>query len=220
MLNLALACGRIGKRLDCAINHVLAQGLSMTGNTRTAVDVHDLETHRQALFKFAMLQLRNETYAEDCVQETLIAAIQGAERFSGGSSVRTWLVGILKHKIIDHFRKASREQQPDAHDEETSLDDFDALFKQDGHFIDEPCAWANPEDALSQSRFFEVLERCMEGLPKNTARVFVLREVMGTDTDEICKELSITSNNCWVLLYRARMALRECLQQRWFGARV
>ena len=220
MLNLALACGRIGKRLDCAINQVLVQGLSMAGNTTTAVDIHDLETHRQALFKFAMLQLRNETYAEDCVQETLIAAIQGAERFSGGSSVRTWLVGILKHKIIDHFRKTSREQQSDAHDEETSLDDFDALFKQDGHFIDEPCAWANPEDALSQSRFFEVLERCMEGLPKNTARVFILREVMGTDTDEICKELSITSNNCWVLLYRARMALRECLQQRWFGAQA
>ena len=184
----------------------------------TTIEVRELESHRQALYKFALLQLRNETHAEDCVQETLMAAIQGAARFSGGSSVRTWLVGILKHKIIDHFRKASRENQLDANDEETSLDDFDALFKEDGHFIDEPCAWANPEDALAQSRFFEVLERCMEGLPKNTARVFMLREVMGTDTDEICAELSITANNCWVLLYRARMALRECLQQRWFGA--
>lgn len=182
------------------------------------VDIGDLESHRPALYKFAMLQLRNETHAEDCVQETLIAAIQGAARFSGGSSVRTWLVGILKHKIIDHFRRASREQQFDADDGETSLDDFDPLFKEDGHFIDEPCAWANPEDALSQSRFFEVLEGCMENLPKNTARVFMLREVLGTDTDEICAELSITANNCWVLLYRARMALRECLQQRWFGS--
>jgi RNA polymerase sigma-70 factor (ECF subfamily) len=190
----------------------------MTSPASTAIDIRELDTHRQALFKFAMLQLRNETHAEDCVQETLVAAIQGAKRFSGGSSVRTWLVGILKHKIIDHFRKASREQQFDAGDEETSLDDFDGLFKEDGHFIDEPAAWANPEAALSQSRFFEVLDGCMEGLPKNTARVFMLREVMGTDTDEICKELSITSNNCWVLLYRARMALRTCLQQRWFGA--
>ena len=99
-----------------------------------------------------------------------------------------------------------------------SFDEFDGLFKEDGHFIDPPAAWADPEDALSQSEFFEVMERCMEGLPKNTARVFVLREVLGTDTAEICTELSITSNNCWVLLYRARMALRECLQQRWFGA--
>ena len=182
-----------------------------------SIEVRDLETHRQALFKFAMLQLRNEAHAEDAVQETMVAAIQGAERFAGDSSVRTWLIGILKHKIIDHFRKASREQPLDPGNDETSLDDFDGLFKEDGHFIDEPCAWANPEQALSQSKFFEVLERCMEGLPKNTARVFTMREVMGSDTDEICRELSITANNCWVLLYRARMALRSCLEQRWFG---
>lgn len=183
-----------------------------------AVDVRDLESHRQALYKFAMLQLRDESRAEDAVQETLMAAIQGANRFSGGSSVRTWLIGILKHKIIDHFRKASREEPLTTDNEESSVDEFDVLFKDDGHFIDPPAAWTNPEAALDQSEFFEVMERCMQALPKNTARVFMLREIMGTDTDEICKELSITSNNCWVLLYRARMALRECLQQRWFGA--
>lgn len=182
-----------------------------------SIEVRDLETHRQALFKFAMLQLRNEAHAEDAVQETMVAAIQGAERFAGDSSVRTWLIGILKHKIIDHFRKAGREQPLDPGNDETSLDDFEVLFKEDGHFIDEPCAWDNPEQALSQSKFFEVLERCMEGLPKNTARVFMMREVMGSGTDEICRELSITANNCWVLLYRARMALRSCLEQRWFG---
>ena len=190
----------------------------MPPNPSTAFDISELENHRQALYKFAILQLRDESRAEDAVQETLVAAIQGAANFSGGSSVRTWLVGLLKHKIIDHFRRASREQPLTANNDETSLDDFDGLFKEDGHFIDEPCAWANPEDALAQAEFFEVIERCMEDLPKNTARVFVLREVMGTDTDEICAELSITANNCWVLLYRARMALRECLQQRWFGA--
>jgi RNA polymerase sigma-70 factor (ECF subfamily) len=191
----------------------------VTGTTIT-VDIHALEDHRQALYKFAMVQLRDESRSEDAVQETLVAAIQGAKNFSGGSSVRTWLIGILKHKIIDHFRKASREQSLDTGDDETQLDDIDALYKEDGHLIEPPCAWANPEDALSQAKFFEVLERCMEGLPKNTARVFMLREVMGTDTDEICRELSITSNNCWVLLYRARMTLRECLQQRWFGEAV
>lgn len=188
----------------------------MAVRSTQAIDPRELESHRTALYKFAMLQLRNETYAEDCVQETMIAALQGAARFSGNSSVRTWLVGILKHKIIDHFRKAGREQQLAGDDGETSLDDFDALFKEDGHFIDPPRPWANPEESLSQAKFFEVLQGCMEGLPKNTARVFMLREVMGTDTDEICRELSITSNNCWVLLYRARMALRECLQKRWF----
>ena len=124
----------------------------MASSASGAIDIRELETHRQALYKFAMLQLRNETYAEDCVQETMVAAIQGAARFSGGSSPRTWLIGILKHKIIDHFRKAGREQPLDPGDDETSLDDFDVLFKEDGHFIDEPRAWADPEQALSQSK--------------------------------------------------------------------
>lgn len=179
--------------------------------------MQELETHRRALYKFAMVQLRNETYAEDCVQEALTAAIQGAARFSGDSSVRTWLIGILKHKILDHFRRASREEALIVDDEELSLDDFDALFKEDGHHATPPNAWANPEQALTQRQFFEVLERCLSGLPKNTARVFEMREVMGLGIDEICAELSITATNCSVLIYRARMSLRECLEQRWFG---
>lgn len=180
-------------------------------------ELGEIETHRRAMFKFAMLQLRDETLAEDCVQEALTAAVQSAERYAGQSSVRTWLIGILKHKILDHFRKASREQAYTVGDDETSLEDFDALFLEDGHYADPPAAWANPEQALSESEFFEVLEACMERLPKNTARVFKMREVMGLEISEICKELSITANNCWVLVYRARMVLRECLEMRWFG---
>jgi RNA polymerase sigma-70 factor (ECF subfamily) len=179
--------------------------------------MQEFETHRRALYKFAMVQLRNETYAEDCVQEALAAAIQGAGRFAGGSSVRTWLIGILKHKILDHFRRASREESLTVPDEELSLDDFDALFKEDGHHATPPGAWANPEQALTQREFFEVLERCMSGLPRNTARVFELREMMGLRIDEICAELEITPTNCSVLMYRARMSLRECLEQRWFA---
>ena len=180
------------------------------------IPIGELESHRPALFKFALLQLRDESHAEDCVQEALAAAIQGADRFAGGSSVRTWLIGILKHKILDHFRKAGREQTLSASDDETSLDDIDALFKEDGHYVEPPAPWANPEQALSQSEFFEVLERCLQALPQVTARVFTLREVMGVSTEEICSEFAITSNNCWVLIYRARMSLRECLEKRWF----
>jgi RNA polymerase sigma-70 factor (ECF subfamily) len=180
--------------------------------------IDDLETHRRAMFKFALLQLRNETHAEDCVQEALTAAIQSASGFAGNSSVRTWLIGILKHKILDHFRKAGREQLFSASEDETSLDDFDALFLPDGHFVDPPTQWANPEHALSQTEFFEVLERCLQALPQVTARVFTLREVMGVSTQEICAEFGITSGNCWVLIYRARMSLRECLEKRWFEA--
>jgi RNA polymerase sigma-70 factor (ECF subfamily) len=193
----------------------------MARTATPAARIADLEKHRRAMLKFAMLQLRNEAHAEDCVQDALTAAIQSADRFAGDSSVRTWLIGILKHKILDHFRRTKREQAFTGSEEESTLDDLDGLFAGDGHFLSPPAAWGNPEQALSQNEFFEVLERCMENLPKLTARVFVMREVMGVTTEEICEQLAITSNNCWVLIYRARMSLRECLEKRWFaeGAR-
>ena len=165
-----------------------------------------------------MAQLRDETHAEDCVQETLSAAIQNSERYAGQSSVRTWLIGILKHKILDHHRRTSRERTVSLTDDETSLEDFEVLFKEDGHYVEPPAAWADPEQALTQREFFEVLEACMDKLPKTTALVFRMREIMGIDIEDICRELAITANNCWVLLYRARMSLRQCLEQRWFAA--
>jgi RNA polymerase sigma-70 factor (ECF subfamily) len=186
---------------------------------RPGVDPLEIEKHRPQLVKFAMLQLRNATSAEDVVQETLLAALQSASSFAGQSSVKTWLVGILKHKIIDLIRKQSREQPLESASDETDIEDLqDAVYRQDGHFREDPADWGNPEAALNQRKFFEVLERCMEGLPKKTARAFMMREVMGLETDEICKELAISTSNCWVLLYRARMALRECLEGRWFAA--
>jgi len=191
----------------------------------TSVEALELDKHRPHLIKFAMGQLRNATYAEDVVQETLVAAVQGAERFAGQSSVRTWLIGILKHKITDHYRRQSREAPLLDLDQETSLEDLDARFQPDGHFIENPAHvpgsdWGDPEATFSRSQFFEVLEECMARLPPNTARVFNMREIMGMETNEICKELGITATNAWVMLYRARTSLRECLQAKWFaGAR-
>jgi len=174
----------------------------------------ELEQTRPYLMRFALLQLRNETAAEDAVQETMLAALQGASRFAGQSSLKTWLVGILKHKIIDHLRRQAKEPQS----YEATYEDFDSLFEEDGHWSEAPGDWGRPEDALEQKEFFKVLELCMEALPAATARVFMMREWLGLDTDEICKELKITATNCWVVLYRARMGLRACLEKRWFGA--
>ena len=180
----------------------------------------ELERHRPQLLRFALLQLRDAGAAEDAVQETLLAALQGASGFAGQSSVKTWLVGILKHKIIDHRRRSGRERPLSdlaAQDSETSLEDFDALFAADGHWAEPPADWGDPGRAFQQSRFFEALQRCVDMLPAKTGQAFLMREVMGLETTEICKELRISSSNCWVMLYRARMSLKLCLEQSWGG---
>ena len=180
----------------------------------------EIETHRRYLLRVAQLQLRDGDLAEDVVQDTLVAALAGAAAFDGRSSLRTWLTGILKHKIVDAIRRKQKAPVPLASlvGDEGSLDDFDALFKSSGAWADPPGDWGDPEASLGRREFFDVLELCLEKLPPQTGRVFVMREVMELESDEICKELGITANNLWVILYRARMALRLCLEQRWFGA--
>lgn len=178
-----------------------------------------LQTHRAYLLRVAQLQLRDTALSEDVVQDTLVAALQGEAGFSGKSSLKTWLTGILKHKIVDAIRQRSRAPAFASLEEECRIDDFDALFDDTGHWENPPADWGgDPESQLSQQQFFEVMQLCLENLPPNTARAFMMREVMELDADEICQQLTITSNNLWVILYRARMALRECLERRWFAA--
>ena len=176
-----------------------------------------IHSHRGYLLRVAALQLRNDELAEDVVQDTLLAALQGKAGFSGRSSLKTWLTGILKHKIVDAIRKKVREPVTAPLEEESQLDDFDALFDGVGHWANPPANWGDPEAELSRREFFDVVEFCLDKLPPNTARVFMMREVMELDGPEICKELSITSTNLWVILYRARVALRLCLEQHWFA---
>jgi RNA polymerase sigma-70 factor, ECF subfamily len=177
-----------------------------------------IQGHRSYLLRVAVLQLRDTDLAEDVVQDTLLAALQGEAGFSGRSSLKTWLTGILKHKIVDAIRKKAREPARSTLDEESRIDDFDALFDETGHWESPPSSdWGDPEVQLARAQFFDIVEFCLDKLPPNTARVFMMREVMELDAGEICKELSITSTNLWVILYRARVALRLCLEQHWFA---
>ena len=176
----------------------------------------EVEALRPYLLRYASLQLRNADAAEDAVQEALLAALAAEASYEGRASLRTWLTGILKHKIVDAIRRARREAPLEA---EESAAEFDALFDQRGHWNEHPSPWEDPDGALQQKQFLAALEACLKALPARTSQVFLMREHLGVETAEICKELGLTSTHCWVLLYRARMALRECLQKTWFAAR-
>ncbi|OGA01561.1 MAG: hypothetical protein A3I00_00880 [Betaproteobacteria bacterium RIFCSPLOWO2_02_FULL_64_12] len=189
----------------------------MSQPTKPAIDPSDLDEHRPYLVKYAMLQLRDKDVAEDLVQETFLAALTAAGRFSGGSSVRTWLTAILIHKMGDHRRRAGREISIDAIAENEGVDDIESLFQANGRYVEMPKSWGNPEAALTERRFFEALELCVQGLTTAAAQAFLLRELMGFEIDDICKEINVSATNCSVLLYRARMRLRACLETRWFA---
>jgi RNA polymerase sigma-70 factor (ECF subfamily) len=176
----------------------------------------ELQAARPYLLRYATFQLRDPALAEDVVQETLLAALDNPSQFSGRSAFRTWLVGILRHKIIDVIRKHSREQSLDVSGGASDADALDEMFEPDGHWRDFPSDWGNPEECFENKKFWEIFERCLEAMPARTARAFMMREVMELSSEDICKELAIAPTNLWVLLHRARLSLRGCLEARWF----
>lgn len=175
-----------------------------------------LERLRPSLLAFARLQLRNDAWAEDVVADTVLAILEKPDAFGGRSAFKTWAIGILKHKIIDRLRSGQREVQLVPADGENEADALEALFDRSGHVVDPPPAWGDPDACLEQRQFFDVLQLCVDKLPPALGRVFMMREWLELETEAICKELGITPSNCWVMLYRARMRLRECLQLNWF----
>lgn len=178
-----------------------------------------LVEHRSYLLRFARLQLRNETWAEDAVSETVLAALAKPQSFDNRSQLKTWLVGILKHKVIDMLRLHRREVSGlDCADDDADTDPLEYLgFKADGHFSQAPAEWGNPEQQLNSRQFFEVLDACATKLPAAQGRLFLMREWLELSSEEICKELALTPTNLYVQLHRARLRLRECLELNWFA---
>jgi RNA polymerase sigma-70 factor (ECF subfamily) len=175
---------------------------------------------RPLLLKLARLQLRNESWAEDVVSETMLAAIEQSKSFEARSKMRTWVIGILKHKIVDQLRRQMREVSIEAQIESGEIEDFDELFKEDGRRLHPVQNWGDPEELLSRQEFFEVLQACVDGLPSSLGRIFLMREWLEYETPQICKELNITATNCHVMLFRARMRLRECIELKWDRSKV
>jgi RNA polymerase sigma-70 factor (TIGR02943 family) len=175
---------------------------------------------RPYLLKFARLQLRNSDWAEDAVSDTVLAALSRPQAFAARSQLKTWLVGILKHKIVDVLRLHQREVCVSATPEDEAADPLDHMaFRHDGHFAERPADWGNPEQDLGRRQFFAILEACTEKLPPVQGRLFLMREWLELDSEEICKTLAITPTNLYVQLHRARLRLRECLELNWLTAR-
>ena len=182
-----------------------------------------IEGEHAYMMRFAMAKLRDAEAAEEAVQEALVSALSAIDSFAGDSSLQTWLTSILKFKVVDFQRRMTRTRErfatspTNADDGDGQGDWMDQLFDETGHWRAECGNWALPEAAHEQQIFFATFEKCMDKLPKTTARVFFQREVTGEHTADICKGEGISSSNCWVLLHRARVGLRECLETNWFG---
>ena len=178
---------------------------------------HQVAESRPYLMRFARLQLRNDAWAEDCVSETLIAALNKPQAFGSRSQLKTWLVGILKHKVLDTLRERRREVTLADDDGDGSAELDALLFKADGHYAQAPAEWGDPEQDLSSAQFLAILDACIERMPTMMGRIFLMREWLEMSTEDICKELALSSTNLFVQLHRARLRLRECLQVQWFG---
>jgi RNA polymerase sigma-70 factor, ECF subfamily len=207
---ITLKLGRIVSLWD---NRILMSNTSTTDK----VDADEIAALHHDMLRFARLQLRDEQAAEDAVQEAIAAALTSQQQYAGRSKLKTWVFSILRNKIIDLIRDKAR-HPTQSYDEEID-NSIDAQFNQRGHWRKEqsPGGWAKPEQNLEDEQFWRVFEACMDYLPENTARVFMMREMLGLETAEICIELAISESNCWVILHRARSKLRLCLTENWFA---
>lgn len=177
------------------------------------------------LYAFALARVRDKAVAEDLVQETFLAALSAANSYSGKSTEKTWLTGILKHKIYDYYRR--QQSAVGLTSEETDLSGYDYLFERDdewnGHWNARyaPADWYaksdNPARAIEESEFQMVLSSCLMGLPERIANAFVMREMDGLTSEQVCSLLMISPNNFWVMMHRARLHLRRCVEVNWFN---
>lgn len=168
------------------------------------------------LYRFALARIKDQAVAEDLVQETFLAALHARKNFKGHSAVKTWLSAILKHKVLDYLRKKIRERT--INDTDTITETVDGFFHKNGSWKIRPEKWnLDPSKIYEQREFMDTFFRCLAELPDRLSKAFVLREMEGYSTKEICNALQVSSTNSWVMLYRARMFLRRCLELDWFN---
>jgi len=197
--------------------------LSETAAARTVAPslVKELPVLRQRLFRHARLSVSDEGAAEDLVQETLIAVVEQFSTHRREATLRTWATAILKNKVADWYRSPDRRRIVELTTSDEGLEDtVEALYRPDGRYVDPVPGWQQPENREEQRQMMSVLERCLSDLPRQTGRVFMMREWLGFETSEICERMGLSAENCRTILHRARTALRVCMQHRWVDAKA
>ncbi len=177
-----------------------------------------LAEHGDALYRYARTRVRNRELAEDLVQEAFLAGLQSQDRFQGRATVRTWLLSILRNKIVDHYRRAA--EPPEASQAEPRERPDPILgryFTSKGLWKASLVSWKAPEKALEDREFWDVIDGCLRRLPSSLSEVFILRELEDLEAAELRRVLGLSEGNLRVRLHRARLLLRECLEKHWFG---
>jgi RNA polymerase sigma-70 factor (TIGR02943 family) len=184
-----------------------------------------IERHSDVLFSYTFARINKREVAEDLVQETFLSALKGSDSFLGNASEKTWLISILKRKIIDHYRKKSTQNELNIFDKDAKDDFMNHFFDtegvQNGHWANNagPDDWKKDlQPGVESDEFNSILKGCLGKLPEKWSSVFVLKNMEDLDAEEICKELGITPSNYWVLMHRAKLQLRECMEKNWFNA--
>lgn len=198
---------------------VRGDGTPHADSTLPLADEPFLVALRTQMLKFATLQLGDSHLAEDAVQEALAGALKNAKSFGGKAALKTWVFAILKNKIADVLRHKQRQINTSSLSYQDDEDeDLAMLFDRKGHWqaTEKPQAWGNPEATFKQQQFWQVFEVCLEGLPPQQGRVFMMREFVGLETEEICAATDISMSNLFVTLHRARLRLAKCLEHKWF----
>jgi RNA polymerase sigma-70 factor (ECF subfamily) len=191
----------------------------MMDQKATLDPAHWLDQYGDYLYRYALMRVRDSAIAEDILQETLLAAFSSSENHAGRSSERTWLVGIMKHKVVDYFRRVGRMTQFQLTNDDEESESFENSGPWRGHWREDraPVSWSVEALSLLESReFWETFDRCLSQLPQQIAIAFTLREIDGLSVNEICEILQITPNNLLVILHRARAKLRHLLETEWF----
>ena len=172
-----------------------------------------IDLYSDYLFNYTISRVSDREVAQDLVQDTFLAGLKSMKNFKGEASERTWLISILKRKIIDHYRKINSNKGK----AEVRINYKDS--ESEGDWLEERVADPfdkNAEDTLQNNELGDAIHNCLGKLPQKQADVFKMKTILGHETEAICNELDITASNLWVIIHRARTAMADCLKENWF----